>query len=190
MCYDSEDISEDAKVCYNCERYENGLCVIRWEVNGYQCFEKTGKGELEYCENFSKRKFEMTIESLAYTEEFPKGKVVTIGRYMNVSSYHDMKNSEKLFVLGWSGERFVALSENRKCSIMYSHAAEITAPKTRKMTHYEVFAAIRNGAVVRCKDKTSVRNWWDTCMAVEINEICYNYTGTDADVWEKMEVEE
>lgn len=66
--------------------------------------------------------------------------------------------------------------------------------KMRPMTHAEVFKAIRDGAVVRhFRDpnfRAEVTNYWTAFKNISIYEICYNYTGTDSDVWQKMEVEE
>jgi len=65
-------------------------------------------------------------------------------------------------------------------------------PQTRLMTHAEVFKAVSNGAVMRFVYEdgapSHITNVWQTGGRIDRNEICYNYTGTESDVWEKMEV--
>ena len=68
----------------------------------------------------------------------------------------------------------------------------IPEKKKRPLTHAEIFKAISEGAVIRGKDYSGeyrVSNFWDTDNNPEELEICYNYTGTDSDVWEPMEKE-
>jgi len=74
----------------------------------------------------------------------------------------------------------------------WRYARPIPAKRMRPMTHADVFRAIREGAVVR-HDGTPkspyIANVWDSSRDVLDFEICYSYTGTDADVWEPMEKE-
>lgn len=58
----------------------------------------------------------------------------------------------------------------------------------RKMPNAEIFRAIREGAVVRRINEFAC-NYWLESNDMFNHEICYNYTGTDADVWQAMEVE-
>jgi len=62
----------------------------------------------------------------------------------------------------------------------------------RPMTHAEIFQAIAYGAVVRYINdkKNSAGNGWHTHFKQSEHILCYNYTGTDTDVWQPMEIEE
>jgi hypothetical protein len=69
-------------------------------------------------------------------------------------------------------------------------AKPYTPPTRRPMTHADVFAAIRAGAVVRWKySRDCVFSGWQTEAKISNYEICRSYTGTDSDVWTKMEVD-
>jgi len=59
----------------------------------------------------------------------------------------------------------------------------------RQMTHAEIFKAIRDGAVVRGY-LYLVSNHWNESRVIGESDICYKYTGADADVWQSMEVED
>lgn len=73
----------------------------------------------------------------------------------------------------------------------WEYARPIPAKRMRPMTHAEIFKAIWEGAVVRSRlDKRYMFNAWNTNVEQSEYEICRHYTGTDADVWQKMEVEE
>lgn len=61
------------------------------------------------------------------------------------------------------------------------------APPTRPMTDAEIFKALRDGAVVK-NDCEVVTNSWGTLREKSEYQICYSYTGTDSDKWQKLEV--
>lgn len=71
----------------------------------------------------------------------------------------------------------------------YEEAKLYEPPVKRPMTHPEIFKAIREGAVVREKVTNLPSNFWSRIGVPSENEICYNYTDTEADVWEEMEVD-
>ena len=63
---------------------------------------------------------------------------------------------------------------------------------TRQMTDAEVFEYLYNGAVLRFCYKPNnytLSNYWCDNYDKSKYEICYNYKGTEKDVWEKLEVE-
>ena len=60
----------------------------------------------------------------------------------------------------------------------------------RRMTHAEIFQALRDGAVVKRTKVGQIMNWWSTSQEGKDWLLCRHYTGTDADVWEKMETGE
>jgi hypothetical protein len=62
--------------------------------------------------------------------------------------------------------------------------------RMRPMTHAEVFKAIRDGAVVKHNFHENVYNYFGTDCRIEEYRICYDYAGTESDVWQKMVVEE
>jgi len=67
---------------------------------------------------------------------------------------------------------------------------KVEQPKQyRQMTHAEIFSAIRDGAVLKTNETGLIKNIWYSDNAIKNNTICYNYTGTDKDVWQEMEIE-
>jgi hypothetical protein len=73
----------------------------------------------------------------------------------------------------------------------FAYCKPHTPPVRRPMTHAEIFAAIRAGAVVRGAINHFASNFWSAIDSnIAENKICYNYTGTDSDVWQDMTVEE
>jgi len=72
----------------------------------------------------------------------------------------------------------------------FRYARQINAKRMRPMTHTEVFRAISERAVVRNAYNKTVASYWESGFKLQEHAICYSYTGTDADVWQKMEVED
>ncbi len=62
------------------------------------------------------------------------------------------------------------------------------APATRPMTDAEIFRALRDGAILK-NTFGVVGNCWCSENDKNNSVICYNYTGTPADKWQKLEVE-
>lgn len=78
---------------------------------------------------------------------------------------------------------------NVQCTWRYMR--EIPQPKTRPMTPRELLDAIRNGAVWRYAGGESVCAYWYSEMRQDFaKELCYDWHGTDSDVWVKAEVTE
>lgn len=73
----------------------------------------------------------------------------------------------------------------------WKYMREIPQPKTRPMTPRELLDAIRNGAVWRYAGGESVCAYWYSEMRQDVaKELCYDWHGTDSDVWVKAEVTE
>ena len=73
----------------------------------------------------------------------------------------------------------------------WKYMREIPQPKTRPMTTRELLDAIRNGAVWRYEGGESVCAYWYSEMRQDFaKELCYDWHGTDSDVWVKAEVTE
>lgn len=58
--------------------------------------------------------------------------------------------------------------------------------EVKEMSHADIFAAIREGAVVMFATEGNVSNYWSKDCIISKYQICYNYTGTDKDVWLQM----
>lgn len=65
---------------------------------------------------------------------------------------------------------------------------EVT-PKKRPMTNPEIFCALKDGAVLLDPTGDAI-NFWYSSKNVSSHKICYNYTDTDSDIWEELEVTE
>lgn len=75
--------------------------------------------------------------------------------------------------------------------VNWKQMREIPQPKTRPMTPRELLDAIRNGAVWRYEGGESVCAYWYSEMRQDFaKELCYDWHGTDSDVWVKAEVTE
>lgn len=74
--------------------------------------------------------------------------------------------------------------------VNWKQMREIPQPKTRPMTPRELLDAIRGGAVWRYENGNYARWDWNSETVIEKIELCYDWHGTDSDVWVKAEVTE
>lgn len=74
--------------------------------------------------------------------------------------------------------------------VNWKQMREIPQPKTRPMTPRELLDAIRGGAVWRYDDRDYARWDWNIEISIERVLLCYDWHGTDSDVWVKAEVTE
>jgi len=72
---------------------------------------------------------------------------------------------------------------------LWDEARKIAPKKKRLMTHAEIFKAQRDGAVFMSEQRT-IFSFWSTNFDTICYRLCYNYTGTETDVWKTMELEE
>ena len=131
------------------------------------------------------------MSKVTYVEMAPEEVLAELGRkgeceaYMVCGGYMPVVIS----VLCYEKGGIVYTSDHGYCSRCYK---KVEQPKQyREMTHAEIFKAIRCGAVIRFSNGNGiVYNSWNTFDApMDKYQICYNYTGTDKDVWQKMELE-
>lgn len=81
--------------------------------------------------------------------------------------------------------------DNDEYTTPWKYMREIPQPKTRPMTPRELLDAIRGGAVWRYEGGESVCAYWYSEMRQDVaKELCYDWHGTDSDIWVKAEVTE
>jgi hypothetical protein len=104
----------------------------------------------------------------------------------------------------WCGPRrlIVVIAEAKyPCIVVNERGTEVSVwasykpyhpPTKRPMTDAEIFRAIREGAVIRETglDNAATNTWDALACDAEEHQICRNYTGTDSDIWEPLEVVE
>ena len=100
------------------------------------------------------------------------------GRFVTVTGInHDEIPTNELFML-------LNITVWDECILTDPNAKQV-----RELTDKELFDAMDNGAKIM-DDEGDISNYWCTAWTRDGWRICYNYTGTDADVWKPMEVEE
>jgi hypothetical protein len=105
-----------------------------------------------------------------------------------VKANHEWKGPYRLIAVDTDNCPFLVMLNETEYE-WFPEAKPYTPPTRRPMTHAEVFEAIRKGAVVRhigCHPA----NHWSAGNNFSNYEICRSYTGTDSDVWTKMEIEQ
>lgn len=85
-------------------------------------------------------------------------------------------------------ERYFVTNGGRDLYKLTDMSIKVT-PKKRPMTNSEIFCALRDGAILMDFAEDAI-NYWDSENDISSYKICYNYTDTDSDIWEELEVGE